>query len=287
MKRFFSGKGFKVLVTITCVFLVVALVSAGNSSVNNFLTSFLLTPLQRVTSEGVNAADSALAPAKSNEELQQEINRLEKENRDLTAKLVDYYDVKKQNEELQRFYNIKKDNKDFSLLPAIVISRDPNENFYGFTIDKGTLDGVEMYDPVMTENGLVGSVTEVSPKSCKVTTILSPDIKVGALDKRTDDSGIVCGKAANADDGITAMINITEQNTAEKGDIVVTSGYGGVYPKNLRIGKIRQLTLDDYTGMPTALIEPFEDVRNVSSVVVIIDFDSNDDTENSQTTKNN
>lgn len=282
MKGFFSGKGFKVLMTIVCIFLVVALVSAGNSSVNHFFTSFLLTPLQQVATGGVKSAGDALTPSKSSEELEKEISRLEEENRDLSEKLVDYYDVKKQNEELKRFYNIKSENKDFSLVPSNVIGRDPNENFYGFTADKGTMDGVSIGDPVMTENGLVGWVSEVSPRSCKVTTILSPDTKVGAVIKKTDDGGIISGTAVNADEGTVLMKNLTAQNSAEKGDIVVTSGFGGVYPKNIKIGKIRSIAMDEYTGMPVAVIEPYEEIQTVSSVVIVIDFDGKGEVDNSR-----
>lgn len=273
MKGFFSGKGFKVLITIICIFLVVALISAGNSSVNNFFTSFLFTPLQQVASGGVKSAGDALTPPKSSEELEKEISRLEEENRDLSEKLVDYYDVKKQNEELKRFYNIKSENKDFSLVPSNVIGRDPNENFYGFTADKGTLDGVSLNDPVMTENGLVGRVSEVAPKSCKVTTILSPDIQVGAVVKKTGDSGIISGTAVSSENGTVRMKNLTKQNSAQNGDIVVTSGFGGIYPKNVKIGRIKNITEDKYTGMPLAVIEPYEDIQTVSSVVIVIDFD--------------
>ncbi len=273
MKGFFSGKGFRVLTAVVCVFLVLALVSAGNSSVNNFFTSFIFTPLQQVTANGSEAAGDALSPGKSNEELQKRVSELEEENRDLNSKIVDYYDVKKENEELKRFYHIKKENTDFTLVPSTVIGRDPNENFYGFTADKGSTDGISVNDPVITENGLVGWVSETAPKSCKVTTILSPDTRIGAVVKKTDDSGIVAGSAQQADDNRVSMLNLTEQHTAQKGDIVVTSGFGGLYPKNLRIGKISSIAIDEYSGMPQAQIKPFEDVRYVSSVVIITDFD--------------
>ena len=282
MKGFFSGKGFKVLVTVVCIFLAVALVTAGNGYMNDFFASFVLTPLRQVASEGVEAAGDALTPPKSNEELQEEVSRLERENRDLSDRLVDYYDIKKQNEELRKFYDIKKENKDFSIVPSTVIGRDPNENFYGFTADKGSLDGVDINNPVMTEKGLVGWVSEVSPRSCRVTTVLSPDAQIGAVVKRTDDSGIISGSGGNVDEGKTEMLNLSEQNSAKKGDIVVTSGYGGIYPKNLKIGKIAKLTMDEYTGMPVAVIEPYEDIQNVSSVVLITDFDGKGEPETVQ-----
>lgn len=272
MKRIFTGKSFKVLISIICVLLVVALITAGNPSVSNFFTSFILTPLQQVASGAASSAGNALTPQKSAEELQAEVDRLEEENRNLKDMLIDYYDIKEQNEQLIKYYDIKKENQDFSIVPATVIGRDPNENFYGFTLDKGSVDGIEINDTIMTENGLVGWVCEVAPKSCKVKTILSPDAQIGAVVKKTSDNGIISGSAEYSDDGITLMKNISAQNSMKEGDIVVTSGIGGTYPKNIKIGEIKSITLDDYTGMPVAVIEPYEDIKNVSSVAVITDF---------------
>ncbi len=272
MKKIFSGKSFKVLISIICVLLVLALITAGNPSVSNFFTSFILTPLQQVTTGASSAAGNALTPPKSTDELQKEIDKLTKENQNLKDMLIDYYDIKEQNEQLIKYYDIKKENQDFSIVPANVIGRDPNENFYGFTLDKGTVDGVSVNDTVMTENGLVGWVCEAASKSCKVKTLLSPDAQIGALDKKTSDSGVISGSADYSDNGLTLMKNISAQNEMKIKEIVVTSGIGGVYPKNLKIGEIKEITLDDYTGMPVAIIEPYEDIKNVVSVAIIIDF---------------
>lgn len=272
MKRVFQGKGFKVLVTIICFLLILALITAGNPSVNNFFTSFIFTPIQRLATGGTSYVENAITPPKTTEQLQAEIDKLEKENQNLKDMLVDYYDIKEQNEQLLKYYDIKKENKDFSIVPATVIAKDPNENFYGFTLDKGKTDGVEINNTVMTENGLVGWVCEVSPKSCKVKTILSPDAKIGAVVKRTSDNGIIMGSADYSDNNLTLMQNISAQNSVKKGDIVVTSGYGGVYPKNIKIGEIKKITLDDYNGMPVAIINPYEDIKNVSSVAIITNF---------------
>lgn len=283
MKRIFAGKGFKVLISVICTLLVVALITAGNPSVSNFFTSFILTPLQQVATGATSSAGNALTPSKSAEELQAEIDRLEEENRNLKDMLIDYYDIKEQNEQLIKYYDIKKENQDFSIVPATVIGRDPNENFYGFTLDKGSLDGVKINDTIMTENGLIGWVCEVAPKSCKVKTILSPDSKIGAVVKKTSDNGIISGSAEYSDNGITLMQNISAQNSMEVGDIVVTSGVGGTYPKNIKIGEVKSITLDDYTGMPVAVIEPYEDIKNVSSAAIIIDFNGKGEiTETSQ-----
>lgn len=286
MNRITSGKGFKVLITIVCILLVLALVTAGNDTIGGLVTGYILTPLRRAAADFTNSAEDAITPPKSIEELEEENSALREENKKLNDMLVEYYDIKKENEELYKFYDIKKNNEDFSVIPSTVISRDPNENFYGFIVDKGSADGIELNDPVMTDNGLVGYVSEVSLKSSKVTALISPAAKIGVVDKKTGDEGIITGDPELSDSGITLMKNISSQNTIKSGDIIVTSGYGGMYPKNIKIGTVSKITLDSYTGTPQAVIKPFEDVRKITSAAIIVNFSGKGEVEEFSSAEN-
>lgn len=266
-----SGNGMKILVTTVCILLIVALVTAGNSTVNGFFTGLIFSPLQRAAASLTGGASDAVRPVQDIEKLEEENSKLKEENRRLNDILVEYYDLKEENEKLNKFYDIKESNEDFSMVPSTVIARDPNENFYGFVLDKGTNDGISKDDPVVTENGLVGFVSEVNVRSCKVSAIISPDAKVGAIDKKTENQGILTGTPEYSEQNVAVMKNISAQHKMEKGDIVVTSGYGGKYPKNIRIGTVRSIE-HDYNGLPMALIDPFEDVRYIRSAAVITDF---------------
>ena len=273
MKKMIKGKTFKVLVGLVVFFVVSGVASWGNPSVRYFLTGFWLTPLQQLTTRGTQSIGEQLSPQQNLDELSAENNRLRAENRRLQDMLVDYYTIQQENEQLEKFYSIKRSHSDFSVVPASVIGRDPNEHFYGFTLDKGSDDGLHPQDPVMTENGLVGWVSAVTPKSCQVSTILSPEAAIGAEVLRTHDSGLLCGQAKAADDGLTRMVNLSSQHTLQPQDMVVTSGYGGLFPQHLKVGLVKYTALDEYTGMPLAVIEPFEDIRSVTAVAVITAFD--------------
>ncbi len=256
---------------LVALFLVMALLSAGNRDISGWLTGDWLTPLQQFTAKGTETLRQTLSPTPATEELLAENSRLQEENRRLQDMVVDYYNIRREKEELERFYRIKREHRSFTLVPSTVIGRDPDEGFYGFTLDKGSEDGVRVNDPVMTENGLVGQVCEVSFKSCKVCTILSPEAGVGAVVSRTGDSGLLEGNVRLADEGKTRLMNLPSRHTVQVGDIVVTSGYGGTFPENIKIGQVGATILDDYTGMPAAVIEPFEDIRTLSSAVIVLE----------------
>ena len=196
-----------------------------------------------------------------------------KENAELREQLVDYLDAKEENAKLWKYYELKKENPSYDILPAGVLRRDANDDFYSFTLDKGSTDNVEKNDPVITENGLIGWVSDVELTTCRVRTILSPDTKASAIDKKTSDNGIISGNAEYCDDNLTCLTKIAENNKIKVGDIVVTSGTGGVYPKNLIIGKVRELKFNSYDTTRYAVVEPYEDIRTVTSAAIITDFD--------------
>ncbi|WP_412372442.1 rod shape-determining protein MreC [Anaerotruncus colihominis] len=233
----------------------------------------VVVPFQKLSatiSDGVSGFFRRYARA---DEVAQENEALRSEINELRAQLVNYEEYKHENEELRKYLDIeyKEEHPDFEMTPAAVVARDPDSRFYSFTIDKGSLDGVAPYDPVVCADGLVGRVKEVGLTYSKVITILDVEIDVGAYDARTRDIGIVNGSVALAADGRCIMNYLPRESGAAQGDLVVTSG-GNLYPKGLVIGKIARL--DNAPGNISlyAEIEPTADIRNLTDVMVITSF---------------
>lgn len=266
MKNFLHNKNSKALI-ITLV--ILAVMSVFSHTDSNIILGAVNTVTKGLSSVTVFAADSG----KSKEELEKENAELKKENAELRNQLVDYLDIKEENAKLWKYYELKKSNPSYDILPSGVLRRDANDNFYSFTLDKGSADNVKKNDPVITENGLVGWVSDVELTTCRVKTVLSPDTKASAVDKKTSDSGIVSGSAELCDDNLTYLTKIAENNKIKEGDIIVTSGTGGVYPKNLIIGRVKKLEFNSYDTTRNAVVEPYEDIRTVTSVAIITDFD--------------
>lgn len=269
MKEMLSSNSFKKLIAILLVIVVIMSVSAfsDKSVVSGFLSSVTLGIQE------VSAAVSKEANKKSYNELLQENQELNDEIAQLRTQLVDYYEIKQENARLWRYYDLKKDYPQYELLPATVVRRDPSDDFYSFTLNKGSLDGVASGDPVVTEKGLVGWVSAVDASTCRVNTILSPSAKVGAIDSASRDSGIVSGNVAFADRNLTTMTKISSQNTMKTGDIVITTGISGLYPSALIIGEVAEIKFDEYDTSMYAVIKPYEDITTVIDVVIITDFE--------------
>lgn len=262
-----NNKNLKALIITLVILVVMGVFSLGENSVilsafNGFTRGFSQVSAAVASNDTASVGD-----------LKKENERLKQENAQLREQLVDYYDISAENERLRKYYDIKKQNPSYNICPATVIRRDTNDDFYSFTLDVGSTNGIKINDPVITENGLVGWVCSIDIATCKVKTILSPDTKASSVDKQSGDSGIVSGNAVLCDSNLTQLTKIAENNKIKAGDIIVTSGTGGIYPKNLIVGKVKELKFNSYDTTRYAVVEPFEDIRTIDAAAVITSFD--------------
>ncbi len=274
MKDVFHSTGSKILVAL--VFAMIALMlytSNASGSVTAKLFGYLTIPMQRVsTMVANNAAVAAGGSGKSKDELAAENQKLQQQVDELNKKLVNYYTYQQENAQLRKFLELKSQNPDFKPVAAAVVGRDPNNIFGQFTIDQGTQSGIKQNDPVVTEAGVVGWVSSVSSTYSKVTTILSPDTKLSAVDKVTRETGVIGCDAHSADTGILKLLYLSEGTKVTAGDLIVTSGIGGIYPRNLIVGTVKSVKHSDTDVSLYAEVSPAVSVKEVRDVMVITSF---------------
>ena len=260
---------FRALVVTLAVLLVLIVLSQAEGSPVSTGINAASRWLFRLTASATASTDSASA-----EELSAEVEALRKENAELRRQLADYLDIKSENEKLWKYYELKKENPSYQIVPANVIRRDVNDDFYSFTLDIGSSVGVKVNAPVITDNGLVGWVAQVDAATCKVKTILSPDTKAGVIDKQSNDSGILSCSVTLCENNQTGMNKLAEDHKIKVGDMIVTSGTGGAYPSGLQIGQVQSIEFNKYDASRYAVIKPYEDVRKITPAAVITDFES-------------
>ena len=258
-----KNKNLKYLIITLVILLLTGVLSQGKTGFISGGLNLLPLGISSLTVSARSTPDSAETD---------ETKILKKENAELRQSLVDYLELKEENEKLREYFKISRKNRDYKLLPAEVIARDPDDDFGAFTIGAGTSVGVKAGDAVITENGLIGQVTRAELATAYVTTVLSPSLSVGAVDKRSGDSGVVRGSAELSGKNQNALKLIDENNTIKKSDLITTLGTGGVYPENLIIGKVVSIERDPFDSSPYAVIELYDDIKSVESVAVITGF---------------
>lgn len=277
MRDYFKSGKFKALVAVCLVlvgFMIYAATSEGYAGVPSQIVNTILYPFQKVGSAISSAADDFFTWIGGINYLWDENEALKQENSELRQQMIDYEELQRQNQQYEQLLGIKENNQQITAMePAFVIGRDAQDQYGSFTIDKGSAEGIAPGDPVITAEGLVGCVSEVSLHSARVSTTLDAGVNVGVMVSSTRDTGIVCGDLALAEDGLTKLMYLDRASEAKEGDQLITTGISGLFPKGLIVGTIQEIRTETHGKSLYAIVEPVESMTSVKDVFVITAFD--------------
>jgi rod shape-determining protein MreC len=276
VKQFFKTIGFKILGGVALILIGVMIYAASTGGISTFIASAagaIITPLQSAVTSVSDAVGGFFSSIGNGNELQKRVEQLEQENRELRDKVVNYDELKLQNDWYSQILSLHEQHSDYTFADGKVITMDTSDPFCNFSINAGSVAGVKAGDPVITADGLVGIVQEVGLNFSKVRTILDPALKASASVSRTDESGFTGGSLSLADKGLLRLNYLERSSSVVSGDFVVTSGLGGVFPSGLLIGRITEVNADTDGMTLYGLVEPFVDISNLKRVMVITSFE--------------
>lgn len=258
-----------IIITIVILIFLVVITNtdiAKMSYVEN-IVSTLVMPIQN----GLTYLKGKLT---GNDSFFQDINNLKEENENLKKKnseleqsLREYEIVKSENDTLKEYMNLKDKYKDYTTMPAYVINKDISNYSNTVVINVGEKDGIKENMTVIADEGLVGHVISVTDHTAKVQTIIDTATAVTSTISTTKDTIIVQGTLENS--GELKATYIPTDATVLQGDNVETSGLGGIYPKGIHIGTIKEVY---NTKNPTdryATVETAVDFSKLATVLVI------------------
>jgi rod shape-determining protein MreC len=276
MGEFFKSIKFKIILCIIGFLFGIMLYSISKSGYSTKISSTIssaFNPIRKVTENISTSITKKIDIFKNHEKYYEENETLKKEISKLHKDLVDYEKSKKELSELKKFINIKEENESFELSPPCnIIGRIANDPYKSFILDRGKKDGINLYDPVVTSQGLVGIIIELADDYSTVRTILSPEISIGALSVPSDFTGIIEGDSKYTSDGLCKMKYIDKNNNIEIGDTIITSGNSGRFPEAYLVGKVKEIGISETALSSYVIIEPFVDIDKLTSVIVITDF---------------
>ena len=276
MKDFFDTWKFKILVGIA-VFLAAIMAYAGANgrltAAPQEILSVAVAPFQRAAAAVSNGVSSLWEKYTNIDAILEENEKLTAENAELRGQMVDYDKLKAENEAYKALTNIQEQHPEMSYVSSFVIGRDPLDSFYGFTLDQGSLDGVEANDAITSDEGyLLGVVTEVDLTSCKVMTILHPSFNAAGVVSRTRDNGIITGSEDYAAEGLCILSNLSRSTLTKANDQVITTGLGDVFPPDVLVGVVQELVPEASGKSTIAVLKPGADPRTVKHVFIITNY---------------
>lgn len=236
------------------------------SDVSGWVSSVVSSPVKAV-SGGYEAVSGLLNTYKENQALTEKVD-------DLAQAKVQLQTLQAENRALKDQLQIENTLTDYKVVNAVVISRSPSNWQSQLIVNKGSNAGIKKGMSVMGSGGLIGRVSEVNTTNAKVE-LLSDDSQVAdrfAIRVSNKDGEVVDGivTSFNQEKNLIVMGQITSDVALEKGDLVTTSGLGGVTPAGLYVGKVQKISQDDYGLSKKIYIKPATDFNNIPVVSVAI-----------------
>ena len=179
--------------------------------------------------------------------------------------------LKQEINKLKEELNVERVLSDYDYLNATVISRNSFFWYNTLTIDKGSHNGIEEGMVVLNSTGLIGKIENVSTFSSDVKLITTNDtnnkISVTVTNGDTKLTGLI--NAYNYDDGFLKVEGISNTATVNVGDLVYTSGLGGVFPKGILIGRVENVTTDVYDLSKIINVKPSANFDDINYVTIL------------------
>lgn len=259
------------------VFLLLALGLIG-LALGGYLTPIsriLLNPIvsaQTWLAKRYQAVQSLITQPEDVTTLRQQNSALEAENSRLQVQIVELQQQVTEAQLLSTLVDYERRHVENQYIAASVIARDVSPFMHYVIIDRGSDDGLRKGMPVITQQGLVGSIAAVTAGAARVQLINDPGSSINVILQQSDVEAVLNGQIT----GEIELNMISQNATVQPGDLVMTSGLGGNYPANIVIGQVVTIRNEASSLFQTASVQPAVDFSQLEIVLIIANFQSID-----------
>lgn len=274
MRDLFKNKLFIFLVIALVILGGLAAFTAGNRAAVTWVEDAINTVAQPIQRFSVRASNSIIVFF----ERVFKTSDADRENEQLKVRIAQYEimenelnNLRQENQRLKELLDYADTVEEYERVTAPVIGRSQGIWFNQFTVGAGRNQGVEEDMAVINGAGLVGRVTSVSANTCKVTAIIDSTSDVSVIVERTRDYGFVRGllEAGGGDDTMELYF-LPMGNDLAPGDVLVTSGADGVFPRGLSVGSVLEVSRSSEDAEDRdALVSPTVDFLRLEEVVIL------------------
>ncbi|RNC29945.1 MAG: Cell shape-determining protein MreC [Candidatus Dichloromethanomonas elyunquensis] len=238
----------------------------------------ILSPVERTIwsigdgiKDNVRAIFSFRTVKAENEELRKQVEQLKGDNLQLKQQVLAALRYQELDKDVFQSPTLEKYEK----IGATIVNRNPTAWYQTITVNKGSKDGVKADDPVIANLGLVGKVVAASSATSDILLILDGEGQVGALVRDNLGNavfGILKGtykKGSRLNATGSLEMEFKQEDEVNSGDLVFTSGFGGVFPKDIPIGVVTGVRVDPTGLLKTANIEPIVNFDSLEEVYIL------------------
>jgi len=266
--------GLRLLIFALAALLLMALQLTGQLQALRSAISLLTSPAQLGATGAAKNITDGITFLLELRTLRQRVAELEEINSSLRSEIFRLNEVERENERMRQILRFAATSPGLELRGAQVVARvigQESTNFLDYIeIDLGAAQGIEVGMPVLTEQGLVGRISEVNNVTAKVLLITDPSSGVNAILQSSRLNGVIEGAA----DGTLLMDLIPQGPDFSVGEVVLTSGLGQRFPAGIPIGQVIERRQRDIDIFQQAVVQPRIDFSRLELVAIVTNFTS-------------
>lgn len=261
---------FPIALAVSVLLTVLSLLSYsnGNASPLGNAMGFIVTPFQSAVFHINDTLDKFGSYLSNVDVLREENERLREENASLKLQLREDALDREEHEWLYSFLEIKERDPQITFVSSNIIAKD-SDTVLSFTLDKGSFHGVGKNMAVITDEGVVGMITEVGANFSRGISILNQTGSVGVKVERTGAAAVLSGNYSLYSQGKCRIDDLDSNTDIEVGDKIYTSGLGSVYPAGFLVGTVTEIVPDPVNYTICAVVSPVVPLNKINKVMIV------------------
>jgi len=196
--------------------------------------------------------------------IEEENKNLKKKIGELTAMNLSYQESYKEAQRLKKLLAFSDENK-YHFISARVIGREQAALSRTVLIDKGSAHGLKIGMPVVAPPGLIGRLVDVSWHASRVLLFIDENSNIDAVVQRNRTQGIISGAGSRG----MILKYISKTQDVKEGDVIVSSGMGGVFPKGLLIGQVGHVDRQEASLFIKINVAPYVDLSKLEEILIL------------------
>ena len=266
-----------IVLSVTFLVLIIATFKRENKSMIESGAGAALNPVQSIVYKATNRVKESVDFFLNFSEVKEENKNLITENEKLKDKLLEYSDLADENERLRQILNFTEEHNNYDYVGCDIIGYPNNNISDGYFINKGENANIQKGMVVVAAQGLVGQVTSVGPNWSIVQSLANENIVVAVMaDSTREATGYIKGYKDRQNRNLAKVYDLPIDSEIKEGDVIMTSGVGMLYPKEIRIGEVTKVEEDKVKVMKSAIVKPYVDFNKLEELFVIVPKDIRD-----------
>lgn len=259
-----------IVLSVSFLGLIVYTVKSDNKNIIESGAGSTLNPAQAIIYKATDKVKETLDFFLNFSEIKAQNKELITKNQELENKLLTYSDLKEENDRLRQILNFTEERDNYNYIACDIIGYSGGNFLDGYIVNKGKNANIQKGMIVIAAQGLVGQVTSVGENWSIIQSLANENIAVSVMVESTRDAtGYLKGFKDSKNRNLAKVYDLPMDSEVKEGDVIMTSGVGMIYPKEIKIGEVISVEEDKVKVMKSAVVKPYVDFNKLEELFIV------------------